>query len=911
MGLPLRGDKRMSKIDDKHRSLKRQGLDLGQALGPEQDAGFGGRMRRYQHGYIYYHSVMGSEAREVHGGILDAYLAQGGHAAHPQSGQRRFGFPLADERDAPGNARVSQFEWGAIYWVPGRGGVPLYGRLYQEFQRARVHLGLPLAEPASVAGGEAAYFQRGCLWTTTSVPNSTLVRTLNVPLLGNPRILNPRETDSSRFPGLAVWPEVSRETYETLTAWRPSVFAEIWRGRLALRPVLAPNRARPLLPMADTGVRKFNESPVSSSVGVMLEIQAGTPQQLTDGTLYDLVVRLPGNQTAVAAPHAYYAAAEWKNFGILHITDLHISLRNERFRDQLLALGRPAAAAGYANFQDSLRAFNTYANRLHAKGLADVVLATGDLVDYVFEEGQGTGGNFFFLETLLRGGAGAEELRIPIFTVFGNHDYRVNPYALRAEVDAVRGPFDDKIKIDEYPSHNLTPDEAAALQGGKVLTVDAQGAVDMLAVDPNGQAGAYNYYRNYINREQNYTVRLGPHRVVMMDTGSDLGVPSSANLGELLSLFWKNLWGTFTEDEQQAQAGAPNLGGTGGALDDVRQALSNVPPEGLVIVGMHAPAFSPPGGEYPFYLRETQHPVADPAQVPQLLVRRKVISKSDADKGLLTGWVPSGTPFFKIGPVDENLDFGIARGRADEFVRIAAGEGFSRPVDVILCGHQHDRVEFRFRLDRASKLLQFFTDFYTENPENYYATINNRRTGGIEAGQPIQIRIKSGAPANGHPQVVRDNRGGVTKVTATLEVPPYSDPLNSTNSAARWWQTHRPLLLQTGALGPIDPRQRFDPRWKLTAKVGNSTMTVTIETANPPKKSAVVTNVEPLPPVSPNAMFRGFRLLQVRENVITRIRYVTLAELRSRNFTMPWEEEFTNPIRRGLTNPPVNPILSG
>ena len=121
----------MSQIDEKHQQLKSAGLDLGVPLGPESAETAGGRVRRYEHGNIYWHENTG--AHEVHGGILGCYLEDGGPGPSPRTGRRELGYPTTDEQ--PGATPSSQFEWGAISWVENVGGClsrgPIWGRLRQ------------------------------------------------------------------------------------------------------------------------------------------------------------------------------------------------------------------------------------------------------------------------------------------------------------------------------------------------------------------------------------------------------------------------------------------------------------------------------------------------------------------------------------------------------------------------------------------------------------------------------------------------------------------------------------------------------------------------------------------------------------------------------------------------------------
>jgi len=73
-----------------------------------------------------------------------------------------------------------------------------------------------------------------------------------------------------------------------------------------------------------------------------------------------------------------------------------------------------------------------------------------------------------------------------------------------------------------------------------------------------------------------------------------------------------------------------------------------------------------------------------------------------------------------------------------------------------------------------------------------------------------------------------------------LKVPPYPFPLDQALNKRDWWNHHRPLILETSSLGPIDTLQR-----------------------------------QPTPRVP----FQGFRVVQVRANLIEQIHYVTLKEI--------------------------------
>ena len=152
---------------------------------------------------------------------------------------------------------------------------------------------------------------------------------------------------------------------------------------------------------------------------------------------------------------------------------MHVARRIDSFRVTLEALGRTDAAARMFNWNDRFRGFVRYANQLHDEGVLDVIVATGDLYDYLFERGddRAGGGNAEFLRRLLLGQApgphfpDVEELRVPIFTVPGNHDYRVNPYELIFNIDL--GKVLGERLVKNYGGYHLAWDDALALVTGR------------------------------------------------------------------------------------------------------------------------------------------------------------------------------------------------------------------------------------------------------------------------------------------------------------------------------------------------------------------------------------------------------------------------------------------------------------
>jgi len=171
---------------------------------------------------------------------------------------------------------------------------------------------------------------------------------------------------------------------------------------------------------------------------------------LAPRSLYNLVDLVPGERCDVKFHAVYLHASDWRDFTIAQACDLHVAWRNDFIPERLAAVGCPISEDRYVNFNEHLRQFIAYANRAHAAGELDLIIANGDIIDYIYENGAlrpgyawdypGASdryklGNFEYFHDLviarapasLPGGSGirvGEELEVPLFTALGNHDYR-------------------------------------------------------------------------------------------------------------------------------------------------------------------------------------------------------------------------------------------------------------------------------------------------------------------------------------------------------------------------------------------------------------------------------------------------------------------------------------------------------
>jgi len=924
-------------IQTLHAVLRAQGLDLGAAQGDEQDAGFGGRYQAYEHGRIYWHASTGAHA--LRGRLLQRYLGAGGPGPNPATNERELGFPTSSHmRTDDGRFECATFEWGTIADVSGTPLVRLFGELHEAWKReggALGRLGHPIDDVARLDGGRVAWFERGALWHAEG-STDVLVAELIPPTLGQPALVNPEN------PGTFEWVRFDGALPQ-LDA-HPTLAAALFRGRFSLVPAgggtaidLVPAAA----PHARDGARWLGLNVAGSTAGTPVrrsrtpmvnrgDTHLGTQSapRLTRRQLYSLAFRTPGMAPRVVSPHCLYARSDWENFGLAHITDIHVSRRIEHYRSLLRARGvAEEDVARLNNWNDAFRGFIRYANHLHAAGLLDVIIATGDLVDYVREiddHPQGPG-NFGFFEALVQGLAPgldpesqpAEALRVPIFTSLGNHDYRGLPYTLgmklsvrtsdvlsviplvggllRDGVDAATEALSSvpglgaiaKLDVVELLSSladvmwnhaglNTTNDEALRLMGmtpdGTTYYVPAlrpEGAAKAVRIDPAMRNRSHYYFRR-INPSDSYVVPLGAHRVVMLDTRWDDGITDDVSEAALTKL------GFGSEGQENFQSGSPDsVGIQPRELDVVRGALAEAGDAGVVIVGMHAPPLNPAGTDLANCLRESVHPTNDQNQVLGWLARHDPLvmlgnpRKPGGNPDQHPGWVRTGTPHFHEGPIEDLLDEGIAIGEQEALAKLLAGDGNLRPVTLLCCGHGHYRIEYRLRWDAASQQLLTYTDHYLANPATYYksALVEGDWTMG-ESHRRYLVRVTPGASPAGDVVKITDHETIWTD-RSELRVPPYPTPLSDAPDPAAWWRAHAPVVVQTAALGPCT----------------NS-------------RAAVAMNK-----TVPQPNFQGFRVITIASNVIARVQYVSMPEVLTSAFPLAWESG-------GTAHPPVTPPVT-
>ena len=674
-----------------------------------------------------------------------------------------------------------------------------------------------LAGPFPVEGGtkEARFYERALVLKQSGI-NSELECPYRFPMIGLPHITKPGQGAVEVLP--------AAQTVRVVDAYQRAG-AEALSQRLGLVPT-GGGTAVPVKIGEPVAVeRPPRQTPIFGFPATA---------QIEERKLYDVAVKGDDGQWRVVGPHAVYHRASWSTFGVAHATDLHVSRRIDGFRPRLRELGRHEAADKLYNWNDRFRGFIRQANLLHGQGKLDLILATGDIIDYQTENteaDEAAGGNAAFLRDLLLGRApgqdfqDVEELRVPIFLTTGNHDYRRYPYPLIWELD-ITGP--NQGPYGHFSGFHMLRDDAEALNGGVSKLGEVASTLPVLVErDMKG-------HRAHLADRTTYMIELGKHRIAMLDAGSDIGIVTTLDEAVHGEIFGR------TEDKQMFIDGNPRSQGPDAeGVKLLTDSLAVMPDDGLYMVGLHAPLINPVGNSYPYFLRETVRPENED-RVLDFIRRHDEDSDSEekARERHPTWFAPPrdhrGVRYVKRGDNADLLDWGTSH---NDFLpkllnRVAGAEGH-RPADLVLHGHIHSHNEFRAALENGE--VRFYFDFYTENPAAYYPT----RFG---SGDDVTyVEVVDGAPARGIPSAMPFE----AKHKFVVRTPPYAEPLNSAADKRGWWQRHRPLLLQTSCLTPLDNDQ---------------------------------------------ASFSGFRVISVADDVIQAIHFVSMDRIQAGGYRLPWEE---------------------
>lgn len=506
---------------------------------------------------------------------------------------------------------------------------------------------------------------------------------------------------------------------------------------------------------------------------VTLRVESRYIRCLNHPQLLNLIYNSPGGGVNVNFHSVYIHEKKWHDFKFIHATDTHVSMRNDLIPDKLAQMPK-FDRKKYINFNENFRQFIKYANTLHRKGELDFILLTGDIIDYIFEdqalrpysiweERPHQIDNFEFFRDLVIARVNnffgekikivvGEELEVPLYTVLGNHDYRLNEYPLIFDIELFWKTMDTR---RAFGSFGLTEDEAKAFEGGiRSHGPKASGTFVSYFEGIEGYYPLPPHYAMIINPDADYIIRLGKHRIVCMDTGHD--EEAVKDISDYVSVH-------LTENE----SGLNFLGGSPdsvGFAEDQIKLLKNAVKEtkGLLILAFHAPMVNT--RETPHHLiRETEHnrtltdiekkellafilvnrPETPAWQVVKYVVLgpvagvldffadifTKIFGKSPMEKMRDDGWPFGKSDVFKVGARDPYLGWGVADHGFNEFLEtIESRITQDETATLILTGHTHKNIEYVVTFRGYNKMIRYYHDYYVDNtihgqrPQDYWTS---------------------------------------------------------------------------------------------------------------------------------------------------------------------------------------------
>lgn len=445
-------------------------------------------------------------------------------------------------------------------------------------------------------------------------------------------------------------------------------------------------------------------------------------------------------------------------FTLIHITDLHVAIRNDRIPEILSEvrdkIEHRKLLAKYNNFNDNLRAVIKYANEKLRKGDLVILVATGDLTDYYHDgfftwkkgKAKKSTSNFKNLVDIITGRDGkGEPLKCPMFTVLGNHDYLLYEPPLCIDITLLK-----LIKVhekDSYDAFRLThyegreydywmrgcpgfPPRMPGIPKELWFTtpkierrkyIKEHGGWDFdLDSDQSYDLGKPRYdhlvcYLEMINYDTDFKFGIGPHQLVCLNSGEDV-YPSKLD-------FVRGSGARSRAALDYMAEGPHNRGITGEHLKMLREALQTRPPGSLVFCFTHAPAlsFHKDRTEGIEILFEDNHKTAPPPpnQITEWYAHNpgwKSRPRREVAKAFRrAGYPQTGTRYFllrnKRGIHDR---FSSMHKKVQElFQSIAQSGNVLRQLNVLFSGHTHKVHEFRIQAQRDSDKFYYFVDDYS------------------------------------------------------------------------------------------------------------------------------------------------------------------------------------------------------
>ncbi|HLN89664.1 MAG TPA: metallophosphoesterase [Candidatus Binatia bacterium] len=545
----------------------------------------------------------------------------------------------------------------------------------------------------------------------------------------------------------------------------------------------------------------------------------------------------------------YLNDQNWHDFNIIHAADPHVAWRNDFIKKTVQDTLGNGSAKSCVSFNDNFRKFICMANERHRKGEADLILLTGDLVDFIeinrkfVNSPEVPEDNFNFLRNQLIAWKTlpemkvSEELELPLFTMLGNHDYRLAEYPLIGTYEWCGGV--DVSSVDESKNFILTPDEARAYESGLSkeqpyfdLTTGLFHQSHLSRVHPS--------YLSYLNPDQNYSIQLGKHRIVCLDSGPDKG-----EMTGLWEGFWNHSPDPVHDSRYDFMYGTPD--GEGFSEEQIRfieEQINDV--DGLIILACHHPTINYKSVPPPHYFRECEHQKLSKDDEQNLVfilrtdyaryiestmfpVARELVpegrlvemidkawnANTQEVKSCISKWAkgagfPLGvTSYFKMGERDPELGRGVPDERfRDFFTAITKKTKNQKKAELVLTGHTHYSIEYSASWE--NKLIQPFEGNlgqWTGKPPIFF--LHDYYLDGTVGGE-LPTCFWQKLP-EGYPKPPDKEK----------TLPEYPDPLNKTTDPQKWWKDHSPLFIQTESVAYPNDWQKYQNAFpKPTSPIG-------------------------------------------------------------------------------------------
>ena len=321
-------------------------------------------------------------------------------------------------------------------------------------------------------------------------------------------------------------------------------------------------------------------------------------------------------------------------------------------------------------------------------------------------------------------------------------------------------------------------------------------------------------------------------------------------------------------DTQQFVDNTPNSRGFEDAeISLLKSTLQGQP--GIVIVGTHNPVIEGDGNLHSYFLREHVRQITPRSfrveMIKHLMMNARlqyyyqthltdpaIINRDGggtlsiqikSDQKEINGWQLNRQPYFAIGDGDNFLDYGIMRKNKFDFLKLCNGVGVQKRVSMVLSGHIHINWECRTKYDQQANRFEFYTDFYTQNPTKYYVNGNidvdttKRFYASHASDHPVTNFEVNVTDSAGIDDPVKNSNGVLSRNTPSN---PWSLDKVNEDEKKLWWDLRAPLFIQTEPLGPMNNQR------------GNGLH---------------------------NPVFNGCRLITIKDDVITQVKYVTRIQI--------------------------------